>query len=146
MRNFQRKWLLRGRKERRAGRVNLRSSEDELMKLGSFLCGYFNVKVLVTKKTKDNVNDRKKYWQRTVGKGWHLRPLFSVKRGSFPSSSHLTGWGQREKVEVSEHTRTIPAHLPVEPDILSHYLLGGKGREHNTKQSYKYNPLQSGNS
>lgn len=48
--------MLRGRKERRAGRENLRSSKDELMKLGSFLCGYFKVKALVIKKTKGNVN------------------------------------------------------------------------------------------
>lgn len=48
--------MLRGRKERRAGRENLRSSKDELMKLGSFLCGYFKGKALVIKKTKGNVN------------------------------------------------------------------------------------------
>lgn len=50
---------MRGRKERRAGRENLRSSKDELMKLGSFLCGYFKGKALVIKKTKGNVNTQK---------------------------------------------------------------------------------------
>lgn len=45
------------RKKREEGRrENLRSSKDELMKLGSFLCGYFKVKALVIKKTKGNVN------------------------------------------------------------------------------------------